>query len=539
MRGALLAGRYRLGESIGSGGMGTVWRATDTYRQRGVAVKTLTGLAEGMTSETAGRFRREVQVASRLHHPHIVEMHDAGEAVVDGRPVLYLVMEEIPGEPLSRVLDVRRPSLAEIARWGGEICDALAAMHGEGVVHRDLKPANVMIGPDGHVTVLDFGIARLDATGIDLTTLTHTGTVLGTVAFMSPEQARGGGEVGASSDLYSLGCLLYTTLADEPPFSEGPWPRILLQHLNEVPVAPGLRRSGLPPEWDALLLELLAKQPEHRPPTALAVRERLAALPFPQTTPAEVLSRVSIPPEAASVTVLGSGATLVDPSGAATASATPDGSDPQEPAPGAAAETSDLRAADTVTHTEGPLPAVHPPTGLWPDAPEPIASKSGDVISPSLTWGQLLVFFAGVVVLLVGLVAVILTMSGRGAGQSVGTSGLIVVGGFVALVLFGILHLVYDIYIHVWRPRRIKRRAGSWSWSNERAKAVAVVDRAMRKGRRIEVSFEPEGGGCVTYVIVPSRFVWAGLVGWTESGEEVLFPHDQLLTVLAIQGNGR
>ncbi|WLQ39088.1 protein kinase [Streptomyces laculatispora] len=535
MRGALLAGRYRLGKPIGSGGMGTVWRATDTYRQRGVAVKMVTGLAEGMTSETAGRFHREIQVASRLHHPHIVEMHDAGEAVVDGRPVLYLVMEEIPGEPLSRVLDVRRPSLAEIARWGGEICDALAAMHGEGVVHRDLKPANVMIGPDGHVTVLDFGIARLDATGIDLTTLTRTGSVLGTVAFMSPEQAGGGGEVGAPSDLYSLGCLLYATLVGGPPFSEGPWQRILLQHLDEVPAAPGLRRSGLPPEWDTLVLELLAKQPEHRPPTALAVRERLAALPFPQAAPAEVLSRISVPPEAASVTAPGSGATLVDPDGVATASVTPDGSAPQGPAPGAAAETSDVRAADTVTHNEGSVSAVHPPTEVWSGAPEPISSNSGDVISRSLTWGQLLAFFAGVVVLLVGLVAVILIMSGRGAGQSVGTSGLIVVGGFVAFVLFGILHAVY---IDVWRPRRIKRQVGRWSWSNERVEAFAAVDRAMRKGRRIEVVFEPEGGGCVTYVIFPSRFVEAGLVGWTESGEEVLFPDDQLLTVMAVQDDG-
>ncbi|MEV0578015.1 serine/threonine-protein kinase [Streptomyces sp. NPDC050392] len=534
MRGALLAGRYRLGDPIGSGGMGTVWRATDTYRQRGVAVKTVTGLAEGMTSETTGRFRREVQVASRLHHPHIVEMHDAGEAVVDGRPVLYLVMEEIPGEPLSRVLAVRSPSLAEIARWGAEICDALAAMHGEGVVHRDLKPANVMIGPDGHVTVLDFGIARLDATGIDLTTLTRTGHVLGTVAFMSPEQAGGGGEVGAPSDLYSLGCLLYAALVGRPPFSEGPWQRILLRHLDEVPAAPGLRRSGLPPEWDTLLLELLAKQPEDRPPTARAVRERLEALPLPRAAPAEDLPRDSVPPEAASATAQGSGATLVDPDAVATAAVTRDESGPPEPAPGAAAKTSDLRAADTVTRNEVPVPAVHPPTGIRSGAPERTPSGPGDVISRSLTWGQLLGFVAGVLVLLVGLVAVILIMTGRGAGQSAGTSGLIVMGGFAAFVLFGVLYAAHGMYVEVWRPRRIDRHLGRWSWTNERAEALTAVRWAMRKGRRIEVVFEPEGGGCVTYVIVPSHFVEAGLVGRTESGEEVLFPDGRLLTVVAI-----
>ncbi|MGC4948882.1 protein kinase domain-containing protein [Streptomyces sp. DT224] len=159
--------------------MGTVWRTTDTYRRCRVAVKTVTGPAEGVTSEPASRFRRELRVAPLRRNPHIVEMRDAGEAVVGGRPVLCPVTAEILMEPLSRVLTVRRPSPAEAARWGGEICEALAAMHGAGIVHRGLKPANVMIGPDAHVTVLDFGIARLDATGIDPTTLGRTGHVLG------------------------------------------------------------------------------------------------------------------------------------------------------------------------------------------------------------------------------------------------------------------------------------------------------------------------------------------------------------------------
>ncbi|MEU2247811.1 serine/threonine-protein kinase [Streptomyces sp. NPDC019224] len=555
MRGALIGGRYRLGEPLGSGGMGTVWRATDTYRQRRVAVKTVTGLAEGVTSDSASRFRREIQVASLLRNPHIVEMHDAGEAVVDGRPVLYLVMEEIPGEPLSRVLAVRRPSLAEVARWGGEICEALAAMHGAGIVHRDLKPANVMIGPDGHVTVLDFGIARLDATGIDLTTLTRTGHVLGTVAFMSPEQAGGGGDVDARSDLYSLGCLLYATLTGRPPFPDGPWQFILRQHMDEVPAAPGLRRDGLPSAWDTLVLELLAKRPEYRPRSAVAVRERLAALPLPRPAPPEPVPPERTVPEGASVTAGAPGATagpgVVGPDEVMTERMTPDG-----PAPGTEGGTgtgspgsvssdavpSALRAADTGTRDAtggtgrgGAAAANHPPTRLPPETLAPTRLLSGDVISRGLTWGRLLAFLAGVVVLLVGLVAIVLIVSGRGAGQAVSTSGLIVVGGFGAFVALGVLSGVHGMYVEVWRPRRLERRFRVWSWADERHEAFRVVDRAMRRGRWIEVCFAPEDGGYLFLVVVPTRFVESGLVGTTRSGEELLLPDAQLVTVKAVR----
>ncbi|MEU1122483.1 protein kinase [Streptomyces sp. NPDC005899] len=137
MQGAILGGRYQLREPLGAGGMGTVWRASDQLRRRSVAVKTLTGFVGSETSELARRFRREIQVASLLRDPHIVEAHDSGEAFIDGRPLLYLVMEEIPGEPLNRLLGARTPSLTEITRWGDGICAALSVMHRAGVVHRD------------------------------------------------------------------------------------------------------------------------------------------------------------------------------------------------------------------------------------------------------------------------------------------------------------------------------------------------------------------------------------------------------------------
>ncbi|MFD9908650.1 protein kinase [Streptomyces sp. NPDC059063] len=448
MRGALLGGRYQLREPLGSGGMGTVWRARDQLRQRDVAVKMVTGFLGTDTSELARRFHREIRVASLLRHPHIVEVHDSGEADVDGHAVLYLVMAEIPGEPLNRLLAARPPSLAEVARWGGEICAALSAMHDVGIVHRDLKPANVMIGPDGHATVLDFGIARLDRDSIDLTTLTHTGHVLGTFAYMSPEQAGGGTELDARSDLYSLGCLLYATLVGRPPFSEGPWHLILRQHLDEVPPPASAGRAGLPAAWDALLADLLAKQPEDRPPSAAAVGERIAALPVPEDASAETVpAQAAVHPP-----------TLVDP---------------------------DAVTAGAVAGTPGPVPRARVLPGE-------------EVISRALTARQLLALGALVMVLLGGLVTLILVASGRDTGQSVGASGLITAGGLVVAIGGGALYSGY------WDGRE-RRRDERQAEASRRAavayrSAAAQVSDAIQGGRSLWVGYEYE-----------DRFLWMHL----------------------------
>ncbi|MEV0438288.1 serine/threonine-protein kinase [Streptomyces spectabilis] len=477
MRGAILGGRYQLREPLGSGGMGTVWRAMDQMRHRVVAVKTVIVAAGTADSDAARRFQREIRVAALLRHPHIVEMHDFGEAVVDQRPLLYLVMEEIPGEPLNRLLDGRRPALAEVARWGGEICAALAAMHGVGIVHRDLKPANVMIGPDGRATVLDFGIARLDRDSVDLTTLTHTGHVVGTFAYMSPEQARGAA-LDARSDLYSLGCLLYATLTGRPPFAEGPWQRILRQHLDEVPPPPSAGRAGLPAAWDALLGDLLAKRPDDRPPDAAAAGAMIAELPAPEDPPE--------PPE------------------------------PPEP-------------------PTAPVPPVHPPTAIDPDAAnatlaatalapyEPPGVLSGDeVISSALSARQLLAL-GGLVTLLIGaLVALVLVVSGRDTGQSVGTSGLITLGGIGAAVGGSLL---YNGYWDDWRPRLERRRSERAVDAGRKVDAayratVAQVSEAVESGAQLWVCYEYNGRN-VWIHLYQLHFADGDLVGLTVNSGQV------------------
>lgn len=232
MRGITLAGRYRLVGLLGAGGMGEVWRAVDERLGRQVAVKIL------IRSEDEGlvlRLDSEARAAASLCDPHVVAVHDLGEAVVAGCRVVYLVMELVEGQSLGQVLADGLPAVADAVAWGEQICHGLQAAHTAGVVHRDIKPGNVLLAADGRVKVCDFGIARrADAVGH---ALTGTGVVIGTPSYMSPEQARGDAEIGSGSDLYSLGCLLYELLTGAPPFPGGGWP-VLAQHQNQslVPV---------------------------------------------------------------------------------------------------------------------------------------------------------------------------------------------------------------------------------------------------------------------------------------------------------------
>ncbi|MGP3969052.1 protein kinase domain-containing protein [Streptomyces sp. 6N223] len=281
MQGTLLDGRYLLGELIGEGGMGAVWRARDTRLGRDVAVKTLRSfdLVGKGSAGAAERFKREVRTAGRLSSPYIVTVHDAGETQVDGRSVLYLVMELLRGQSLEERLSDGLPTLAEVAVWARQICGALEVAHAAGVVHRDLKPANVWVGEDGRVKVVDFGIARFlhDTTGH--TRLTATGAWIGTPAYMSPEQAQGADEnrpLDQRSDLYSLGCLLYEMVTGVPPFLTEQSPIALIwMHMQAKPVSPRRRRQDLPPQWERLIMDLLKKKPERRPRSAEAVRLRI------------------------------------------------------------------------------------------------------------------------------------------------------------------------------------------------------------------------------------------------------------------------
>ncbi|MFH9818408.1 protein kinase [Streptomyces sp. NPDC017230] len=273
MRGTTVAGRYRLKEPIGNGGMGTVWRAEDLHQHHDVALKIIS-VGEGDPVREAA-FRREAQVAARLSHPNVVAVRDHGAGDLDGRRILFLAMDLVDGRPLN-ILTGRLLPVTQALTWAIQISRALETAHRRGIVHRDLKPANILIdqAAGNAAKLCDFGIARLaEATHH---TLTVTGVALGTPAYMSPEQARGDTTLGSPSDLYSLGCLLHELLTGSVPFTGTGW-QVLNQHVHDEPAPLSALRSGVPRELEQLVLELLDKDPDRRP-TAADTRTRLTRL---------------------------------------------------------------------------------------------------------------------------------------------------------------------------------------------------------------------------------------------------------------------
>jgi serine/threonine protein kinase len=262
-----LAGRYRLDEVIGRGGMSTVYRGTDLALDRVVAVKVALDPLVEQSPIYLERFRREANAAAAIDHPGVVTVYDAG---ADG-PTRFIVMEFVHGRSLADILREQSPlEPAEAADIAAQAADALSAAHARGIVHRDIKPGNIMVTPDGAVKVLDFGIAR----AVDSGTLTQTATVLGTSAYMSPEQALGQ-PADARSDIYSLGCVLYEMLTGEPPFRAEVAAAVMHQHVRVQPKPASERNPAVPPALNALVMEMLAKAPGDRPQTAAEVRDRL------------------------------------------------------------------------------------------------------------------------------------------------------------------------------------------------------------------------------------------------------------------------
>jgi len=282
MRGTTVAGRYRLVDLLGAGGMGEVWRAVDERLDRQVAVKVLVSPED---EELVRRLEGEARAAAALSDPRVVAVHDVGEAQVAGRRVVYLVMELVDGQPLSRLLADGVPAVGDVVAWGEQICHGLQAAHTVGLVHRDIKPANILITASGRVKVCDFGIARrADAVGHPLT---GTGAVIGTPSYMSPEQARADAVIDARSDLYSLGCLLYELLTGVPPFPGSGW-QVLAQHLHRAPAPVRSHRPEVPGDLEHLVAQLLQKDPQHRPADAAEVARRLRAALRACTAPVTV-----------------------------------------------------------------------------------------------------------------------------------------------------------------------------------------------------------------------------------------------------------
>ncbi|MGW4532079.1 serine/threonine-protein kinase [Nocardia sp. NPDC004340] len=284
----LIAGRYRLTDPIGTGAMGVVWRATDVRLRRTVAVKQLLltpGLTRSQAVEARMRAMREGRIAARLHHPNAVTVFDVAEE--DGQP--WLVMEYVNAASLAaRMREKGQLPPVEVARIGAKVAEALAAAHKAGIVHRDVKPANILVADDGTVKITDFGISR--ATG-DVT-VTSTGFLAGTPAYLSPEVARGENPE-PTSDVFALGSTLYAAVEGKPPFGEGDNPLAVLHSVARAQVPRPAHAATLAP----VLMDLLAADGADRP-TMEQAAERLHAVadgraPAVPVQPTKVLPSVN------------------------------------------------------------------------------------------------------------------------------------------------------------------------------------------------------------------------------------------------------
>src|ERR1700739_1849241 len=263
-------GKYEIKRTLGRGAMGTVYEGWDPIIARRVAIKTVKlpdNSDDAETEEALARFRREAQAAGRLIHPNIVGVFDYGET----NDLAYIVMEFVDGPPLKNLLDKQeRFALPDTIRVMEDLLTGLQFSHDRGVVHRDIKPANVMLTSTGQAKIADFGIARIESSS-----MTQAGTLLGTPAYMSPEQFMGL-TVDARSDIYSSGVMLYQLLTGERPY-EGGLSAIMHKALNTDPPLPSQISITCPPAFDAVVRKAMAKRPEDRFHSATEFLEALQA----------------------------------------------------------------------------------------------------------------------------------------------------------------------------------------------------------------------------------------------------------------------
>src|SRR5262245_39686128 len=278
-------GNYRVTELIGEGGMGVVYLAEHPGIGRRAAIKIL---RPGLTDnpEITKRFFNEARAANAIRHPGIVEVYDCGSL---SSGVSYIVMELLEGENLAvRLRRVGRMPVAEARRIAAQTASALAAAHAAGIVHRDLKPDNLYLVPDERdasvemVKVLDFGIAKLGQQGSNTSSVrTRTGSVMGTPAYMSPEQCRGTREIDHRTDIYALGVILYEMVCGRPPFVSEGFGEMVHLHISQPPPPPRTFNAGLPEDLERLILWCLAKEPDERVQTMTDVHAALTGRPTP------------------------------------------------------------------------------------------------------------------------------------------------------------------------------------------------------------------------------------------------------------------
>jgi serine/threonine protein kinase len=374
----VVAGRYRLDQPLGLGGMSSVWEAEDVELERRVAVKVLAGTADRQ------RFEREARAAAALSHPNVVQIFDFGESE-DGP---YIVLELLPGGTLEERLPAREPLPdAETARIALGIAEGLAYVHAHGLVHRDLKPANVLFDLEDRSKLSDFGIARIAGDG----TLTEPGTVLGTAAYISPEQASG--EVATpASDVYSFGVILYRMLTGRLPF-EGDEPLVVAaMHVHDEPAPIASLRPDAPARLESLATAALAKDPDDRPADGAALVAELSGIavfgaPRRRRAVAVAFASVATVLLAAAgigVALVASGEGNPGPLVATTAPSTPSTTtEPETTEPAAEPPTTEKRETATAeTETELPPPTTEPlptetiPTETLPTETVPTETQS-------------------------------------------------------------------------------------------------------------------------------------------------------------------
>jgi CheY-like chemotaxis protein len=270
-RGHLLAGRYEILDVIGRGGMGVVYHARDRELGEEIAIKTIRRELLSGDEVLADRFKSEIRLARRISHRNVVRTHDLGEA--DG--TAFVTMEFVRGLTVRELLTTRgRLGTASTLAIGRQFAAALAVAHAAGVIHRDVKPENALLDGEGVLKVMDFGIARLAQTS---TSVTQAGMIVGTPAYMSPEQLIGE-EIDPRSDLYALGVVLYECLTGHAPFSAPSVVALIGKVLATAPKPPSEVAPDIPPAFSALVMQLLAKSPDGRPATATVLVEQLAEL---------------------------------------------------------------------------------------------------------------------------------------------------------------------------------------------------------------------------------------------------------------------